>query len=86
MFVSHLISSILHICFYFYSQQNAVAGIIATLLTPTLSYLTLLAFVYCIFSHFILKEINFDFIGSYTDLVLYMYVAAACILRRRASL
>ena len=64
MFVSHLVSATLHICFYLYSQHNEVAGVIATLCTPTLSYLTLLGFVYFIISHFILKKIQLDLIGN----------------------
>ena len=67
MFVSHIVSSILHICFYFYSYHNEAAGIIATLFTPTLSYLGLLAFANFIFSHFVLKEIRFNLIGNYMD-------------------
>lgn len=67
MLVSHLISGPLHICFYFYSQHNEVAGVIATLFNPTLSYLALLGFIYFTFSHFIFKEIKFDLIGNRID-------------------
>jgi len=67
MFVSHLISATLHISFYLYSQHNEAAGVIATLFTPALSYLTLLGFVYFTISHFILKEIRFDLIGNPMD-------------------
>ena len=67
MLVSYLISGPLHICFYFYSQHNEAAGIIATLFTPTLSYLTLLGWVYFIVSHLVLKEIHYDIIGNRMD-------------------
>lgn len=67
MLVSHLISGPLHICFYFYSQHNEAAGVIATLFNPTLSYLALLGFIYFTFSHFIFKEIKFDLIGNRID-------------------
>ena len=67
MLVSHCISANLHICFYFYSQYNETAGVIATLFTPTLSYLALLGFIYFTISHFILKEIRFDLIGNLMD-------------------
>lgn len=70
MFVSHLISSTLHIYFYLYSQHNEAAGIIATLFTPTLSYFALLGFVYFTFSHFILKRIDFNLIGNRIDRIL----------------
>jgi hypothetical protein len=64
MLVSHIISSIFHICFYFASYHNETASILATLYTPTLSYLGLLGFVYFVLSHFVLKEIRFDLIGN----------------------
>lgn len=45
IFVSHIISSILHFCFYCYCK-NYDAGIISEALHPSFEYLILLAFVY----------------------------------------
>lgn len=54
IFVSHVISTILHFCFYFYSKHYH-AGILSELLHSSMEYLIILAIVYLLISWFDIK-------------------------------
>jgi hypothetical protein len=66
MLVSHIISSILHICLYCYCKHYDGAGLILDLFHPALTYLVLLAFVHFFVSHFLYLKKFWNFTETVT--------------------